>query len=177
MSTDPHFVELGSFGSSYGIKGYKKFFPYGETLSSLLPPFSCTVKSDGGTRQISVTDIQKRNSYYLVKVEGIDTPEAGPWLTGAKLLWPKSDLPPLNDLEIYVEDLVGLVAISFETGEPLGYCVSRVLDNPVHPILEFSNREGNPTVVLVPFLNLFVGDWNLAERTIELKNWEQWFAV
>ncbi|WP_244242791.1 ribosome maturation factor RimM [Leptospira bouyouniensis] len=178
MSTKPSLVKVGVFGSSHGIKGFIKVFTEGETLNSLKAPTTCTV-SDllGKTSTIEIEAIRPSGNHFLVKIKGFDTPETVVKYRGFSLLWKKQDLPKPNDGEIYTEDLIGLVIISKETKSSLGYQVAQVIDNPAHPILECKPIQGDGETVLIPFLNQFVGDWDLENQTIECIEWEQWFAL
>ncbi|MCW7462573.1 ribosome maturation factor RimM [Leptospira limi] len=178
MSTKPSLVKVGVFGSSHGIKGSIKVFTEGETLSSLKAPTTCTVQDPlGKTTTIEIESIKPNGNHYLVKIKGYDTPETVVKYRGFSLLWKKEDLPKPNDGEIYTEDLIGLETISKETKTPLGYKVTDVIDNPAHPILECKPISGEGETILVPFLNRFVGDWNLETKTLEMIEWEQWIAL
>ncbi len=171
-------MKVGVFGSSHGIKGFIKCFTEGETLRSIQTPISCIVQDPlGKTATIEIETIKANGNHFLLKIKGYDTPETVVKYRGYSLLWKKEDLPAPSAGEIYTEDLIGLQAISKETGKTLGYKVTQVIDNPAHPILECKPMSGEGETILIPFLNQFVGDWNLETRTIEFISWEQWFEV
>lgn len=80
--------------------------------------------------------------------------------------FPKKDLG-----EFFIFELVGLVPRS--SGSLLKeFKVLKVIENPAHPILCFSNGTQE---ILVPFVNRFVGDVNIQEGWIEVLDWEDWF--
>lgn len=171
-------MKVGVFGSSHGIKGFIKVFTEGETLSSLKAPTTCTVQDPlGNTTTIAIESIKSNGNHFLVKIKGYDTPETVVKYRGFSILWKKEELPKPQDGEVYTEDLIGLTIISKETKTPLGYKVTDVIDNPAHPILECKPTSGEGETILVPFLNRFVGDWNLETKTLEMIEWEQWIAL
>ncbi|TGL21650.1 16S rRNA processing protein RimM [Leptospira bourretii] len=178
MSTKPSLVKVGVIGSSHGIKGFIKVFTEGDTLLSAKPPFTCTVEDPRGNQTtIQIDEIKPNGNHFLVKLKGFETPETVIKYRGFSLLWKREDLPKPTEGEIYTEDLVGLVAISKETSQSLHYVVTQVIDNPAHPILELKPKSGEGETVLIPFLNRFVGDWNLESKTLEIIHWEQWIEV
>lgn len=171
-------MKVGVFGSSHGIKGFIKVFTEGETLSSLKSPTTCTVQDPlGNTTTIAIESIKSNGNHFLVKIKGYDTPETVVKYRGFSILWKKEELPKPKDGEVYTEDLIGLTIISKETKTSLGYKVTDVIDNPAHPILECKPTSGEGETILVPFLNRFVGDWNLETKTLEMIEWEQWIAL
>lgn len=171
-------MKVGVFGSSHGIKGFIKVFTDGETLSSLKAPTTCTVQDPlGNITTIAIESIKSNGNHFLVKIKGYDTPETVVKYRGFSILWKKEELPKPQDGEVYTEDLIGLTIISKETKTPLGYKVTDVIDNPAHPILECKPTSGEGETILVPFLNRFVGDWNLETKTLEMIEWEKWIAL
>lgn len=171
-------MKVGVIGSSHGIKGFIKLFTEGDTLLSAKAPLSCIVEDPRGNQtSIHIEEIKQNGNHFLLKLKGYETPETVVKYRGFSLLWKREELPQPKDGEIYTEDLVGLLALSKETNAPLAYIVTQVIDNPAHPILELKPTAGEGETVLIPFLNLFVGDWNLESKTIEIIHWEQWFEV
>ncbi|EOQ96449.1 16S rRNA processing protein RimM [Leptospira wolbachii serovar Codice str. CDC] len=171
-------MKVGVIGSSHGIKGFIKLFTEGDTLQYVKPPLSCTVEDPRGNQTIiHIEEIKQNGNHFLLKLKGYDTPETVVKYRGFSLLWKREDLPKPEEGEIYTEDLVGLLAISKESKTPLEYIVTQVIDNPAHPILELKPKSGEGETVLIPFLNRFVGDWNLESKTLEIIEWEQWFEV
>jgi 16S rRNA processing protein RimM len=173
-------VKVGGFGTSHGIKGLIKVYSDGETLASLTTPFHCLVpKSKDSTsfQKIKIESFKKNGNHFLAKIEGFETPETVIVFRNKSIFLNEEELPPLKEGEVYTKDLIGLIAISFETKDRIGYTVSEILDNPAHPILVLTSDIDGQGNLMVPFLNQFLGDWDLQTKTIEVKNWEQWFEV
>lgn len=169
-------MKVGGFGTSHGIKGLIKVFTEGETLRTLIPPFECFASSDEiEFTSIKVISLNPNGSYYLCQVEGFHSPEAVIQLRNHSIWVDRKFLPQLKDGEIYTEQLIGLEIISKESKTNLDYYVKDVLDNPAHPILLLVSKTESKSQVMIPFINQFVGDWNLKENTLEVIDWEQWF--
>lgn len=173
-------IQVGTFGATHGIKGSIKINTSGDALSQLKLPLMIDVPlQSGANKKVKILSLSKNGNHLLAKVEGYDTPEAVVLLRNAPILIPKDLLPKATASEIYVVDLIGLSAVKKLNGEDLGYFIAEVIDNPAHPILRFvtKNNDMEPKEILVPFLNLYVGDWDLSLKQIEVISWELWFEV
>ncbi|TGL57549.1 16S rRNA processing protein RimM [Leptospira ognonensis] len=173
-------MKVGSFGSTHGIKGNIKIHTTGDALASVSLPLTCEIKlQDGSLKTISIQSITPNGNTLLAKIAGFDTPESLAPLRNAVILLPKDLLPEIPEDEVYVIDLIGLYAVTKLGGESLGYQIAQVMDNPAHPILCFHPIEENrePKEILVPFLHLYVGDWDKGKKQIEVRSWELWFEV
>ncbi|TGN18808.1 16S rRNA processing protein RimM [Leptospira idonii] len=173
-------MQVGTLGATHGIKGFIKVHTGGDSLVSAKLPLVCQVRPlGGGTKEIKITSLKPNGNHLLCKIEGYDSPESVVIFRNASLWLSRSLLPKVDDGEVYVTDLVGLSAVLSLGGEKLDYTVESVIDNPAHPILRFVSNSPKEdfSEILVPFLNLYVGDWNLETGEIEVKSWEDWFAV
>jgi 16S rRNA processing protein RimM len=171
---------VGTFGATHGIKGNIKIHTSGDALASVPLPLKCDVRLTGGeTKSISIQSISPNGNSLLAKIDGYETPEAVGIFRNAVIFLPKAVLPEIPEDEIYVIDLIGLAAVSKLGGESLGYKIVEVVDNPAHPILRFNalDEAKEPKEILVPFLNLYVGDWDKKLKQIEVRSWELWFEV
>ncbi len=171
---------MGTFGATHGIKGNIKIHTSGDALASHAFPIPCdTILTDGTAKKVEILSLTPSGSFFIAKVKGFDTPEAVVLLRNAVIFLPRESLPEIDSEEIYVMDLIGLAA-TIKLGEsPLNYTITEVIDNPAHPILRFSSNDdiSEPKEILVPFLHLYIGDWDLNLKQIEVRSWELWFEV
>ena len=74
---------------------------------------------DGSQRQLAVEAARPPNKAVLLKLVGVDGRSAAEALSGAKVWVPREALPPLEDGEYYLSDLVGarVMAPDGEVGE------------------------------------------------------------
>lgn len=100
----------------------------------------------------------------LLKFSGIESPEEAKRLADFELWVPQEQAAPLADGEVYLADLIGC-AVTFggdEKGRITGY-----LEGAAAILLEVEKTGGGTCVV--PFQDVFVGDWDLERRTLELR--------
>lgn len=99
----------------------------------------------------------KRGELVVLALDGVDTREAAAALRGAAVFADEADLPPLDDDELYLHDLVGL-RVETADGEPVGF-VADVLETPAHLTFRIE-RPGRPDA-LVPAVPAFVAETDL----------------
>lgn len=120
-------------------------------------------------RPVAVQSVQYQQTRHgpvaVLKLEGIDTPEAAERLRHQSLFADEAALPPLADDEFYLDDLAGL-AVQHEDGTPVG-TIREVMDLPAHPVLVIA-REGQPDA-LVPMVPDFLGDLDLDAGTVTIR--------
>ncbi|MEO0983527.1 MAG: ribosome maturation factor RimM [Pseudomonadota bacterium] len=92
-------------------------------------------------------------------------------LKGALLHIPRAALPPTEDDELYVEDLIGLAAVAPD-GAGLG-TVKAVQDFGAGDLLEIAPAGGGASV-LVPFTEAEAPDVDLAAGRIVIADFETW---
>lgn len=173
-------IKVGTFGTTHGIKGNIKIHTSGDALTSISLPLHCEVRlSDGKMKKISILSITPTGTTLVAKIEGFDSPETVAILRNSSIYLPKDALPPISGTEVYVIDLIGLLAVEALGGTSLGYKIVEVIDNPAHPILRFNAIDETtiPKEILVPFLHLYVGDWDLNKKQIEVKSWGLWLEI
>lgn len=88
----------------------------------------------------------------LLELDGVQTREAAEALHGLEVWAAEEDLPPLEDGQVFLSDLVGLQVRS-ESGEVLGEVVD-VVEYPAHPTL--SVRRSGGSLSMVPFVEELV---------------------
>lgn len=96
----------------------------------------------------------------IVRVEPPLTREAAERLRGLELFVPRSALPPANEEEFYLVDLIGLEARTPD-GAPLG-CIKAVQNFGAGDLLEIAPADGAPTW-FAPFTDEVVPEVRLAE--------------
>lgn len=99
----------------------------------------------------------KRGLLVVLALEGVETREAAQGLRGHGLYADAADLPPLEDDELYLHDLIGLRAET-EDGESVGTVVD-VLETPAH--LTFRIQRPGREDALVPAVPAFVAEMDV----------------
>lgn len=143
-------VEIGRIGPPHGVRGEMKVQPLTDFPEDRLgepgPRWLQAPAPKIGRRKAPPPEevelewgrsmISKGNEVWLVKLEGVESPEEAAELRGHTLLIPASAREPLEDEdEFYVQDLVGLRVVLQATGEEIGH-VSDVFDGTgTHDVL------------------------------------------
>lgn len=106
----------------------------------------------------------KRGQLVVLALEGIDTREAAAGLRQAGVFADEAALPPLDDDEIFLHDLIGL-RVRTASGEEVGV-VDDVLETPAHLTLRI--RRPGQADALVPVVPAFVAETDLEAGVLVL---------
>lgn len=102
-------------------------------------------------------------SSFLVKFEGIDTPEAARALSGAEILVPREKACPLGEGEFYVSDLCRCALVC---GNSVVGSIEDVMEGGGGFLLEVRLSGGE--LRLVPLKDAFIGAIDTEKKTVEL---------
>jgi 16S rRNA processing protein RimM len=126
-----------------------------------------TLRLAGKRFELGVEWMEEGPQGLLVHFAGYDNPERAASLTGAEIVAPREKAAPLGKGQYYSIDISGC-ELQYE-GKSVGRVLS-VIEGGAYDFLECALPNGQTSCV--PFLNEFIGDVDLAARTIELK--KQW---
>jgi 16S rRNA processing protein RimM len=106
-------IMVGEFGRPHGVRGFLRLraFTADPAAITAYGPLS----DEAGARHFRLT----LKGPDLVAVEGINDRDAAQRLTGTKLFVAREALPPTDEEEFYLTDLIGLAAVT-EAGGALG---------------------------------------------------------
>jgi 16S rRNA processing protein RimM len=112
-------VVLGKIGGAFGVQGWVRISSYTDPPDNILDYDGWHVSRAGQWQPIEVEAGRMTAKGVLVKLAGIETPEAARLQVGAEIAVPRSELPPTAPGEYYWSDLEGLEALT-PAGESLG---------------------------------------------------------
>ena len=106
-------IMVGEFGRPHGVRGLLRLRAFTADPAAIIAygPLS----DEAGARQFRLT----LKGPDLVAVEGITDRDAAQRLTGTRLFVAREALPPTDEEEFYLADLIGLRVVT-EAGEMLG---------------------------------------------------------
>jgi len=152
-------ILVGEIGRPHGVRGLVKlrsFTADPDAIASYGP-----LTDESGTRRIALTVLAEG----LGRIEGVADRDAAARLTGTRLYVDRDRLPPAEEEEYYLADLVGLAAAT-EAGQSLGTVRAvedhgagafLVLDGPPERMLPFTRAvvpvvdiAGGRLVVVLP---------------------------
>ncbi len=111
------FLEAGKIVTTHGIRGEVKVMPYTDT-PELLCEFDRLFIGKAHD-EINVVRARVFKSTVIMKLEGIDTPEAAEKLRN-KLLYMHRDDLELDDDTYFIQDLIGLEVSDADSGKVYG---------------------------------------------------------
>jgi 16S rRNA processing protein RimM len=159
---------VGFLGAPFGLEGYIKVRSLsGETLH-IARLRQAILRREGREQSFDVERFDKKGESLLIKLKGIDSPEAAKTLKGAEIITGRENAAPLGPGEYYIEDLHGIAVVSRE-GEVLGQ-VADVLEGGGGDLVEVRLPSGK--LRLVPFRKEFFGEVSPEQgRAVLLCRW------
>lgn len=110
------FLEIGKITGIHGLRGEVRVQPWCDS-----PDFLCefdTLYHADGT-EISVRSARVQKEMCILKLGGIDTPEAAERLRGTVLYMHRDDVE-LDENVFFIQDLIGLRVVNADTDETYG---------------------------------------------------------
>ena len=146
MTHTPRLVLVGRFGAPQGVRGEIRIKSY--TADPLAIGDYGPLSDETGARTFEIERLRPlKEDMVVAKVKGLFDRDAAGVLTGASLFVAREKLPPPDEDEFYIADLVGLAAVSPER-EQIGV-VKNVLNFGAGDILEIAPTAGE--TLMLPF--------------------------
>lgn len=158
----PGLILVGRFGAPQGVRGQVRVQSFTGDPVALANYAPLTDASSA--RAFVLSDVRiLRDTMLVVSVAGVADRDAAAALTGLELFARRENLPPPDEDEVYVADLVGIDAVD-DNGVRVGTIVA-VPNYGAGDILELKAPGGGETL-LVPFTKAFVPVVDLAARKV-----------
>lgn len=127
-------VELGRIGGPFGVRGWVRVQSFTDPPEGLLR-FGCWRLCVGGHERSErrLLEGRRQGRGLVVRLEGLDGPEAAAALRGASIEIARSELPPPGRRRFYQADLIGLAVRNLE-GMELG-AVQHFIEAPGGPVM------------------------------------------
>jgi 16S rRNA processing protein RimM len=110
--------------------------------------------------------VRKTPKGFLVDLEGVGDRSGAAALRDEELVLDRSELDTPGEGEFYVDDLIGLIAVS-EVGDVFG-TVEETFETPAHEILVVQ-KEGETSSLYVPFTLEHVPEVDLAAGRVIIR--------
>lgn len=159
------YLAIGSVRTSHGVKGLLKVQSYSGEVDHFWDLKDIYLKDrKGRKKRFTVERVVPNGQEILMKLQGIDTPEVGKSYANWEIWVPREQAAPCEEGEFYFADLTGC---ELYHGDLIIGQVLCVLEAGGGDLLEIKRGEGEN--IFVPFRDEFIGDVNVKERKIELK--------
>ncbi|MFK7864944.1 MAG: ribosome maturation factor RimM [Pseudohongiellaceae bacterium] len=171
-SDSPRSVVLGKLGKAHGIKGWLRVISFTSPAENLLEYHSFDAHRNGKHEKVEIDGYKQQAGGFIAHVKGVDTPEAARLLTGYELNVLVSELPVLEQDDIYWYQLEGL-KVENQHQQNLG-SVARLLETGANDVIVVqataSSIDGRER--LIPFIReSIISKIDLPNGIIEV-NWE-----
>ncbi len=164
---------MGRLMSTFGIKGYLKVESFTDRPENLFDYSPWYIRRRGTEwREVQVEDWQTHGNIFIVKLNVAGVREEAQLFTGMEIGIRRSSLPPAQEDELYLMDLVGCEVYGLE-GIMLGK-VLRIWDQGAAPVMEVSPSDhltsGRRDPFLIPYVvGPIVTAVDLQQRTIRVE--------
>lgn len=138
MAEPDRLILIGRVAGAFGVRGEVRITAYGEDPMALVTYGE--LKREDGSPALTLLSARPVKAGVVGRAEGIDSKDAADALRGLRLFVPRSALPPPEEDEFYLADLIGLEARGPEGGL-LGE-VTAVHDFGAGDVLEIKPAEG-----------------------------------
>lgn len=150
--------------TSHGVKGFMKIRSYSGQSDHLLDLQEVTLKKGEREKQFSVEHVRPTPEGVLMKLSGINSPEEAKAYRNWEIWVDREEAASLEEQEFYYADLYGMSVLCD------GISVARVVSVSAGGTSELLEVEREGKRYLVPFIEQFIGEVSLEDRTIELKD-------
>jgi 16S rRNA processing protein RimM len=157
-------MAIGRIVGAFGVRGEIKV----ELLTDFPDRFAALERVLVGPerRPVAVERVRSHKGRVLVKLAGVDTPEAVAALRGAELAVPRDEAVSLPEGHYFLDDVVGCDVVTEE-------------DTPVGTVTDVIRTGSNDVFVigrgrderLVPAIGDAIVDLDLASRRIVIRSW------
>ncbi len=128
---------------------------------------SVAVRRGNVERVYAVESVRLTHKGVVMKLAGVDSPEAAAALRGSEVVVDRAAAAPLREGEYYYADLEGLAVL--HDGDRVG-AITAIWEAGPYPLLEIQTVGGRGS--LVPFVEGFFGEVDLVRQTIDLLDLE-----
>lgn len=170
MTNDIKRICVGIIIGPHGVRGQVKVGTYTEEPEALFDYAPLT--DETGARVFDLTPRGVGTDHFIVSIKGVTTREGAEGLKRTKLYVTRDQLPPSDEGEYYLADLVGLTAQN-EKGETIGV-VEETHDYGAGVFLEI--KPPHAKSFMLPFKDAFVPQVDIAARTMQVVIPEGWLT-
>ena len=168
MNNTPSFREMGRIVRPHGVMGELKVAPETDDPSRFQVLKSIYVgSSEDTTTSFDILSVRLQPSKYgvtvVLQLEGVNSREEAEKLNKLRVFALSDDLPPLEEGEYYLSDLLGMEVVEQNDDTVIG-TVRDVIERPGQNLL-LVQRSGKPDV-MVPLVDAFVGEIDFGANRI-----------
>lgn len=164
-------IIVGRIGGVYGVRGWLKVESYTRPKENIFTYFPWLMKVNASWKEIDIEAFQQRGKgRLLVKISGIESPEAAREFVHCKLAVTQEALPALSEGEYYWHDLIGLEVLNQDEVK-LGQ-VKEIIETGANDVLVIKKIGEKKSKTLIPLvMDVFVKQVDLIAKTMHV-DWQ-----
>lgn len=171
---DGEWICVAAFAAPHGVKGALRLKPFTDNASAVFG-FDDLRSSPNG-KSVSISKERANKDGFVVRVDGITSPEEAKALAGVRLWVHRDAFEPADEDEFYLADLIGLEARDMgdnrigvvEAVENFGAedLIELILDEPIKGLGRFA---------FIPFRRVLVPEVNIAGGflRVDMTEWQE----
>ncbi|MDH7479866.1 MAG: ribosome maturation factor RimM [Syntrophomonadaceae bacterium] len=165
MTEKPRVITIGQVTTTHGNRGEVRVLPLTDFPGRFSRLREIILEHDGRKEKVCLESARPHRQFVILKLQGIDDPEAAQRLRGARLQISEAELMPLPEGHYYIFQLLGL-SVYTEEGKYLGIIddIFRTGSNDVYRVIHEERKE-----LLVPALKQVVTDIDLVNRRMVIR--------
>lgn len=159
-------IATGVVRTTHGVHGYLKVKVFSDDVEHFLTQKVLYLRKGNREIPFDVEQAARNGEEALLKLKGIDTPEAGKQYNGWHIWIKREDAAPLAEQEYYTADLIGCLV--FCDQEEQGEVISAI-EGAQAELLEVRKRDSGQLVYL-PFMDVYIQSVDVQKKHITLRN-------
>ena len=164
----PKTIAIGKFGKTFGIRGWIKIHSFVDEQEQILSIVPWLIENKGDFKELTLEDSKIQHRSIVVKIKGVDTPEAAKFYTNTKIFTYRASLPKLKKGQYYWDDLIGLTVVNKED-ITLG-TVDHLFNTGANDVLVVKNGKE----YLIPYIKNTILNIDIKNKTIKV-DWDKDF--
>lgn len=170
MSLPETLIRIGTLYKPHGVRGEIKMYPETDDPERLQDLKEVQIgKTSEKTRSFQIRSLRlhrtAKHDFVLLVLENVNNPDEANALKGQGVYVQQNVLPPLEDDEYWLDDLVGMTART-EDGEIIGEVVEW-LEGPAHDLMVILRPDESE--VLIPLVPAFITDVDSDENCVVIR--------
>ena len=158
------FLEVGEFVAVHGIGGELRLYPWCDS-PDFVSRFQTLYADPGGHHLLEVVLARPHKNLCLVKLAGVDTPEAARRFVGQTVYIARRDAA-LPAGRYFIQDILGAAVRDADTGEVYGK-IKAVTHPGRHDVYEIERPDGS--TVLFPAADAFVAKLDVENGLVDVR--------
>jgi 16S rRNA processing protein RimM len=161
-------ILVGRFGAPHGVRGELRLQSFTQDPAAIASygPLGGGTGGGTGTQLFTIKSLRPlKDNLFVARVAGVESRTAAEALTNLELFISRDALPPPDEDEFYLADLIGLTAVD-EAGSPVGKVIA-VPNYGAGDILEIAPLAGGESLLL-PFTKAVVPVVDFAAKRVTI---------